>query len=124
MLRSPSTSPGPAGKILEFTALIQTQAPELFGKLLDNVQGEQREVAVRSRLLREHEELQKFATDHPRMFGLLSSEKVNSSPELQSQANKMIVMNLASRGAGGSQSMHDSFVHQTLAATTKGAPSS
>jgi hypothetical protein len=88
---------------------------KLYPKLLDSVAAEQREPAVRARILEDVTGAQQFAVNHPRLFKLTSSEETVASSERQQHLFALLyIQNQVQCGAIERSRAHDAFVQLSL----------
>jgi hypothetical protein len=106
-----------AAKLVKLTI---SKSASYYPKLLSNVEQDDREPTVRERLLFEDEGLRKFSVDHPRLFGLASSESVATDPSKRQMVYVLLYVNgLVASGAMDRQKAHDKFVALSMQVSTK-----
>lgn len=100
---------------------LRERSTDLYGKLLDSVSPDDREKAVRFRILEEMPDARDFSRDHPRMFSLVTSEKLVASKPLQEQLELMLAtkQRLGRTGAADAKRAHTQFIQTVMSVNTK-----
>lgn len=100
---------------------LRQRSTDLYGKLLDSVSLDDREKAVRFRILDEMPDARDFSRDHPRMFSLVTSEKLVASQPLQEQLELMLAtkQRLGREGGARTKYAHKQFIQTVMAVNTK-----
>ena len=97
------------------------RSEQLYAKLLQSMTvPEEREAAVRHRVLQEQPKMAKFSTDHPRLFGLSTSEAVVKDPERKKLLFVLLfIHDKVARGEIKKQDAHDQFVKLSMQVNSK-----
>ena len=110
----------PNSEATECVKFVLAKAKEYYGRLLPTVEKDDREPSVRERLLFEHENLRQFSRDHPRLFGLASSEMMlTDSSKREHLFVLLYVSGLVESGEIPKNQAHDKFVQLTMEVAKK-----